>query len=58
MSGACVPSKPVLVGDRVFLEAFLKYGCNAEQIGCMDTAYEEICFFQMMDFNFSGGVQS
>ena len=33
------------VGDRAFLEAFLKYGCNAKQIGYMDTAYEELCLF-------------
>ena len=33
------------VGDRAFLEAFLKYGCNAKQIGCMTTAYEEFCLF-------------
>ena len=33
------------VGDRAFLEAFLKYGCNAKQIGYMDTAYEGLCLF-------------
>ena len=27
-----------LIGDRVFLEVFLKNGCNGEQTGSMDTA--------------------
>ena len=29
------------IGDRAFLEAFLKNGCNGKQIGSMDTACEE-----------------
>ena len=31
-------------GKGVFLEASLKYGCKAKQIGYMDKAYEELCF--------------
>ena len=43
LSGDC--DAIALVGDRAFWEAFLKYGCNAEQIGSMGTTYEELCLF-------------
>ena len=41
----CAVKAIALVGDRAFLQAFLKNGCNAKQIGYMDTAYEELCLF-------------
>ena len=40
---ACKAIAPV--GKGVFLEASLKYGCKAKQIGYMDKAYEELCLF-------------
>ena len=37
----CAVKAVALIGDRAFLEAFLKNGCNGKQIGSMDTACEE-----------------